>query len=172
MRRRRARSGSDFSPPPKLGLLPSPFHRAAQQARGPNHGRDLGCEEAFDAEAAADVGRDHADLVLGKVQRIDREPAAQIVRLLARRVERGAVAPGVVVGEIGARLERVGGEPEESVMVGDTPWDVHAARRAGVETIAVLTGGFAIEELKESGALAVFESVIELCGGLDHTPLR
>jgi HAD superfamily hydrolase (TIGR01509 family) len=70
-----------------------------------------------------------------------------------------------------AALERVGGGPAESVMVGDTPWDVHAARRAGVETIAVLTGGFAIEELKESGALTVFESVIELCRGLDQTPL-
>ena len=70
-----------------------------------------------------------------------------------------------------AALDRVGGEPGDAVMVGDTPWDVHAARRAGVETIAVLTGGFAIEELKESGAVEVFESVIELCRGLDDTPL-
>jgi phosphoglycolate phosphatase-like HAD superfamily hydrolase len=56
-------------------------------------------------------------------------------------------------------------------MIGDTPWDVHAARRADVDTIAVLTGGFAIEELKKSGAVAVFESVGELGAGLDHTAL-
>jgi len=71
-----------------------------------------------------------------------------------------------------AALERVDGSAQAAVMVGDTPWDVHAARKAGVPTIAVLTGGFAIEELRESGAVEVFESVAELCAGLDRTPLR
>jgi HAD superfamily hydrolase (TIGR01509 family) len=70
-----------------------------------------------------------------------------------------------------AAIERVGGSPEDAVMVGDTPWDVHAARAAGVQTIAVLTGGFAIEELRESGAADVFESVAELRAELDRTPL-
>jgi HAD superfamily hydrolase (TIGR01509 family) len=72
---------------------------------------------------------------------------------------------------IKAALDRAGGEAQEAVMIGDTPWDVHAARRADVDTIAVLTGGFAIEELKKSGAVAVFESVGELGAGLDHTAL-
>jgi len=72
---------------------------------------------------------------------------------------------------VDAALERVGGSPEDAVMVGDTPWDVHAARAAGVPTIAVLTGGFAIEELRESGAVDVFESVAELRAGLDRTAL-
>lgn len=70
-----------------------------------------------------------------------------------------------------AALDRVGGSADDAVMVGDTPWDVHAARGAGVGTIAVLTGGFAIEELRESGAVEVFESVAELREGLDRTPL-
>ena len=61
--------------------------------------------------------------------------------------------------------------PEDAVMVGDTPWDVHAARGAGVPTIAVLTGGFAIEELRESGAADVFETVADLSAGLDRTAL-
>src|SRR5690348_5979607 len=39
-----------------------------------------------------------------------------------------------------AAREKAGGG--DAVMVGDTPWDVKAAARAGVETIAVLTGGF------------------------------
>jgi HAD superfamily hydrolase (TIGR01509 family) len=69
-----------------------------------------------------------------------------------------------------AALARGDGDPQQAVMIGDTPWDVHAARRAGVDTIAVLTGGFAIEELEQSGAVQVFESVVELCQGLDGTP--
>jgi HAD superfamily hydrolase (TIGR01509 family) len=72
---------------------------------------------------------------------------------------------------VSAALERVDGAAEEAVMVGDTTWDVEAAGRAGVKTITVRTGGFGVDELKEAGAAAVFESVIELCQRLDQTPL-
>jgi phosphoglycolate phosphatase-like HAD superfamily hydrolase len=57
-------------------------------------------------------------------------------------------------------------------MVGDTPWDVKAAESAKVPTIAVRTGGFGQDELTESGAAAVFESVAELLEKLDDTGLR
>lgn len=73
---------------------------------------------------------------------------------------------------VNAALQRVDRSGAGAVMVGDTPWDVHAARKAGVDTLAVLTGGFAIEELEESGAVRVFQSVAELCERLDETPLR
>src|SRR5438270_2706832 len=53
---------------------------------------------------------------------------------------------------VNAALERAGEDDRDAVMVGDTPWDVRAAGNAGVPTLAVLTGGFAIDELKESGA--------------------
>ena len=82
-------------------------------------------------------------------------------------VEATKPAPDLVKAALG----RVGGSAEDAVMIGDTPWDVHAARAAGVPTIGVLTGGFAIEELRESGAVDVFESVAELLAGLDRTPL-
>jgi HAD superfamily hydrolase (TIGR01549 family) len=59
----------------------------------------------------------------------------------------------------------------DAVMIGDTPWDVEAAARAGVKTICVLTGGFSEQELKEAGAVAVFESVAELRKHLGETPL-
>jgi HAD superfamily hydrolase (TIGR01509 family) len=59
-----------------------------------------------------------------------------------------------------------------SVMVGDTPWDVEAAARADVKTIGVLTGGFSEQELREAGAVAVFESLVALREALDSTPLR
>jgi HAD superfamily hydrolase (TIGR01549 family) len=63
------------------------------------------------------------------------------------------------------------GRADEGVMVGDTPWDVRAAEKGGVPTIAVLTGGFSAAELSEAGAVNVFESIEELRDRLDETPL-
>ena len=68
-----------------------------------------------------------------------------------------------------AARERAGGG--DAVMVGDTPWDIEAARKAGVPTICVITGGFSRQELEDAGAVAVFESVDELRESLDETPL-
>jgi phosphoglycolate phosphatase-like HAD superfamily hydrolase len=56
-------------------------------------------------------------------------------------------------------------------MVGDSTWDCEAAKRAGVETLAVLTGGFSDQELRDAGAAAVFGSIMELRESLDETPL-
>ena len=58
-----------------------------------------------------------------------------------------------------------------AVMVGDTPWDIEAARKAGLETVCVISGGFSEQELRDAGAAAVFESVEELRKRLDETPL-
>ena len=68
-----------------------------------------------------------------------------------------------------AALEKAG--THDAVMVGDTPWDIEAAARAGLETIAVITGGWSKQELLDEGAAAVFESVKELRERLDETPL-
>jgi HAD superfamily hydrolase (TIGR01509 family) len=70
-----------------------------------------------------------------------------------------------------AALDRAGGDAGDAVMVGDTPWDIHAARKADVQTIAVRTGGFGADELREAGAVALFESVSELLAQLDQTDL-
>jgi HAD superfamily hydrolase (TIGR01549 family) len=58
-----------------------------------------------------------------------------------------------------------------AVMVGDSTWDCKAARNAGVETLAVLTGGFSAQELFDAGALSVFTSMPELLDRLDATVL-
>jgi HAD superfamily hydrolase (TIGR01549 family) len=68
-----------------------------------------------------------------------------------------------------AAMEKAGSD--DAVMVGDTPWDIKAAKEAGIETIAVITGGFSRAELEEAGAAVVFESVAELRERLDETPL-
>jgi HAD superfamily hydrolase (TIGR01509 family) len=61
-----------------------------------------------------------------------------------------------------AALDRAG--TRDAILVGDTPWDVKAAQKAGIETICVLTGGFCDAELREAGATEVVESVAELTG--------
>ncbi len=63
-----------------------------------------------------------------------------------------------------AAMARVDSDPVDTVMVGDTPWDVKAAGRADVRTLAVVTGGFSEAELREAGAAAVYESVADLRG--------
>jgi HAD superfamily hydrolase (TIGR01509 family) len=60
-----------------------------------------------------------------------------------------------------AALEKAGGG-EPAVMVGDSVWDVKAAKAAGLPTLAVLTGGFSEAELREAGAAQVVESIAEL----------
>jgi HAD superfamily hydrolase (TIGR01509 family) len=60
-------------------------------------------------------------------------------------------------------LERAGCRPEEAVVLGDTVWDVEAARRAGLRTVALLTGGaFSRAELAAAGAVAVYDDCAAL----------
>jgi HAD superfamily hydrolase (TIGR01549 family) len=66
-------------------------------------------------------------------------------------------------------VDKVGGG--RAVMVGDSTWDCAAAARADVPSLAVLTGGFSEQELRQAGAQVVFESLTELCERLDETPL-
>jgi HAD superfamily hydrolase (TIGR01509 family) len=68
-----------------------------------------------------------------------------------------------------AAMEKAG--DGDAVMVGDTTWDCEAAKRAGIQTVAVLTGGFSEAELRDAGAVAVFHSIEELRKAFDDTPL-
>jgi HAD superfamily hydrolase (TIGR01509 family) len=70
-----------------------------------------------------------------------------------------------------AGLDRVGGDEDEAVMIGDTPWDIEAAAKLGVPTYAVVTGGFSEQELRDAGARDVYESVAALEAGLDQTSI-
>jgi len=66
-------------------------------------------------------------------------------------------------------LKKVGAT--SAVVVGDSTWDVIAASKLGLETIALRTGGFSGEELLEAGASAVFESLVHLHQDIDSTSL-
>jgi HAD superfamily hydrolase (TIGR01509 family) len=71
-----------------------------------------------------------------------------------------------------AALDKVGAKRKDAVMIGDSVWDCRAAKRAGVRSVGVLTGGFSEHELTEAGASRVCASVEELRHSLDDTPLR
>jgi HAD superfamily hydrolase (TIGR01549 family) len=60
-----------------------------------------------------------------------------------------------------AALQRAGSRPDATVMVGDTPYDIEAAARAGVDTIALRSGGhWSRDDL--AGAIAVFYDPVDL----------
>jgi HAD superfamily hydrolase (TIGR01549 family) len=80
-------------------------------------------------------------------------------------VERTKPEPDLVT----AAVEKAGGGP--AVMVGDSTFDCEAAKRAGLPTVAVLTGGFSESELRDAGAECVFPSLSELLANLATTPL-
>jgi HAD superfamily hydrolase (TIGR01509 family) len=71
-----------------------------------------------------------------------------------------------------AALEGLDGvSPSEAVVVGDSPYDVEAAARAGMRAIGVLSGGFAEERLREAGAVEVYKDVADLLENYDASLL-
>jgi HAD superfamily hydrolase (TIGR01509 family) len=70
-----------------------------------------------------------------------------------------------------AALALTGWPAANAIVIGDTPYDVVAARRAGIQAIAVLSGGFAREELACCEPVAIYESVRELELEYDKSPL-
>ncbi len=68
-----------------------------------------------------------------------------------------------------AALDGLGLGASEVVMLGDTPYDVEAARRAGVATIAFRCGGWKDVDLK--GAMAVYRDPADLLAQYDSSPL-
>lgn len=68
-------------------------------------------------------------------------------------------------------LTRVGVAAENAVFIGDSVWDVLAAKRLSVPAIGLLSGGTSEAELAEAGAVAVYEDAAALLDGLDNSPL-
>jgi HAD superfamily hydrolase (TIGR01509 family) len=79
--------------------------------------------------------------------------------------ERSKPAPDIFQASL-ARLKL----PADRVLaLGDTPWDVEAARKAGIKTVAVTSGGWSEQDLHVAGAIAVYPSVAELCQQFQHS---
>jgi HAD superfamily hydrolase (TIGR01509 family) len=68
-------------------------------------------------------------------------------------------------------LDKSGVDKDTALFVGDTVWDVQAAKRAGLDCVAVLSGGIAEADLREAGAAAVYRGVAHLLDEFDASPL-
>lgn len=60
---------------------------------------------------------------------------------------------------------------DEAVVVGDTPYDAEAARKARMKSIGVLSGGFSEQALKDAGCIAVYRDVEDLLHQYETSPL-
>jgi len=75
--------------------------------------------------------------------------------------------------EVFLRAMAVGAiDPERALALGDSIWDVRAARAAGIGCIAVETGGFSQHELAEAGAARVYQDVQEVLDQLRTGPIE
>jgi HAD superfamily hydrolase (TIGR01509 family) len=62
-------------------------------------------------------------------------------------------------------------DPKRALAVGDSIWDIQAARAARLGSVAVETGGYSAHELREDGALQVYRDVQELLDQFATSPL-
>jgi phosphoglycolate phosphatase-like HAD superfamily hydrolase len=67
-----------------------------------------------------------------------------------------------------ASRERLGPRATDCIIVGDAVWDHVGARRAGMLSVGVLTGGYGEEELYHAGAFRVYRNVADLLQNLDE----
>ena len=80
--------------------------------------------------------------------------------------ERSKPDPDIVA----AALARAGVPAAEAIMVGDTPYDVEAALRTGIEIIGLRAGGWSDQEL--TGAVAVYADPADLLARYDLSPFK
>jgi HAD superfamily hydrolase (TIGR01509 family) len=71
-----------------------------------------------------------------------------------------------------AAAERLGVSIEHSVVVGDSIWDLLAARRARALGVGLLSGGYGDEELQRAGAYRVYQDPADLLAHLDELGVR
>ena len=71
-----------------------------------------------------------------------------------------------------AAADALGVPVEDSIVVGDSIWDLLAARRARALGVGLLSGGYGREELEQAGAFRVYEDPADLLEHLDEIGVR
>src|SRR6185369_2094725 len=71
-----------------------------------------------------------------------------------------------------AAAEKLGVSIHESVVVGDSVWDLLAARRARALGVGLLSGGYGKEELASAGAYRIYQDPADLLRHLDEVGVR
>ena len=106
---------------------------------------------------------DELDVILERISIRD----ALSAQTTADDIAKSKPAPEVFV----KAMKRGSIDPERALALGDSIWDVQAARAAGIGCIGVETGGFSRHELSEAGALYVYRDVQELMDQFWTSPL-
>lgn len=141
---------------------------AIREAEGEAYGELIGEVQTMEGavELLRDLHEDGAAVILASSAKeeevdhyLDLLEARELVQgwTSSADVERTKPHPDLVQ----VALEKADGDGP-AVMVGDSTWDVKAAKAAGIPILAVLTGGFSEEELREAGAAEVIKSVAAL----------
>jgi phosphoglycolate phosphatase len=105
---------------------------------------------------ASSSGSETTDKVLGLVE----------YGHLIEEVVSGSAGPSKPAPDlVETALDRAGSR--QAFLVGDAVWDVEAAERAGIPCVALLTGGYSRGELRDAGAVGVFETPRELAANLE-----
>jgi HAD superfamily hydrolase (TIGR01509 family) len=118
-------------------------HRLVLASSGQQHHVDVFLDK-LDARDLADAWTTSADVESSK-------PAPDLLQVALKKLGVPLDAPSVVVG--------------------DSVWDIEAAKKAGMPAIAVRSGGFGNDELKEAGAVAIYDTPGDLARALADTPL-
>ncbi|HEY5314981.1 MAG TPA: HAD family hydrolase [Pirellulales bacterium] len=96
--------------------------------------------------------------------------AAGVRDLIDQKTDSGDVAKSKPDPDIvHVAIERSGHAPNELIMLGDTPWDIEAASRGGVRTIAVRCGGW--DDAGLAGAAAIYDDPADLLAHYSGSPL-
>jgi HAD superfamily hydrolase (TIGR01509 family) len=83
-------------------------------------------------------------------------------------VERSKPHPDIFCAAL-AKLDIA--QPEQVLVIGDTPYDAEAAARARLRTVGLLCGGWSEDELRSAGCVAVFKDPADLLARYSESPL-
>ena len=119
-----------------------------------------------------EVGVPHGIATSGRRPEIDASLDAlgvgeETVVVERRLVERAKPEPDLFL----ACAEQLGVPGDRCYVVGDAVWDLLAARRAGMLSVGVLSGGYGEDELTRAGAFRVYRDAKELSESLDELGL-
>jgi HAD superfamily hydrolase (TIGR01509 family) len=111
----------------------------------------------------------HGIATSGRRPEIDRSLEALQVPADTVVVERGDVLRAKPEPDLFlACAERLGVDPHECYVIGDAVWDLLAARRAGMLSVGLLSGGYGEAELNAAGAYRVYRDAEEFRTSLDE----
>src|SRR6476661_2764066 len=94
------------------------------------------------------------------------------IAMLQRAHQEEYLAQADSVRPLPAAAALLGVEPRHAFVVGDSVWDLLAARRAGALGIGVLSGGYGREELERVGAYRVYADPADLLARADEVGVR